>query len=246
MRLKGQRALVTGGLRGIGRSIVETLAEEGADVAFTYHSSSGAQDWVAHLESLGVRALAMPMDVCDPRQVEDGVQRVLRELGGVEILVNNAGITRDGLLVRMKDEDWDAVQNTNLGGSFRVTRAVARAMIKQRYGRIVNISSAVGEMGNAGQANYAASKAALIGFTKSLARELASRNITVNAVAPGFVETDMTAALSAEQRKNLLGIIPLGRVGRPEEVARCVLFLGTPEMGYITGQVIHVNGGLYM
>ncbi len=246
MRLRGQRALVTGGLRGIGRSVVETLAEGGADVAFTYRTSPGAEDWVAHLESLGVRALALPMDVTDRPAVKEGVGRLLDEWGGVEILVNNAGITRDGLLVRMKDEDWDVVQETNLGGTFRVTRAAARAMIKQKYGRVVNITSVVGEMGNAGQANYAASKAALIGFTKSLARELASRNVTVNAVAPGVVETDMTAALSDGQREELLRAIPLGRIGRPDEVARCVRFLVDPDMGYITGQVIHVNGGLYM
>jgi 3-oxoacyl-[acyl-carrier protein] reductase len=186
------------------------------------------------------------MDVADHQAVEEGAKQVQEEWGGIEILVNNAGITRDGLLIRMKDEDWDIVQSTNMGGTFRLTRAVARTMIKQKYGRIVNITSVVGEMGNAGQANYAASKAAIIGFTKSVARELASRNITVNAVAPGFVETDMTAALSAEQRQGMLRAIPLGRVGRPEEVARCVRFLVDPEVGYITGQVVHVNGGLYM
>ncbi len=244
--LKGQRALVTGGLRGIGRSIAETLAADGADVAFTFHTSQGAEQWAAHLGSIGGRSLSVPMDVADSEAVEEGVKRVLDEWGGVEILVNNAGITRDGLFVRMKDEDWDVVQNTNLGGTFRVTRAATRAMMKQRYGRIINITSVVGEMGNAGQTNYAASKAAQIGFTKSLARELAPRNITVNAVAPGFVETDMTAALSAEHREGLLRAIPLGRIGRPEEVARCVRFLADPNMGYITGQVVHVNGGLYM
>jgi 3-oxoacyl-[acyl-carrier protein] reductase len=233
-------------LRGIGRAIAEALAEDGADVAFTFRSSSGSEEWVSQLQSQGGRALAIPMDVADQQAVEEGVKQVQEEWGGIEILVNNAGITRDGLLIRMKDEDWDIVQSTNLGGTFRLTRAVARTMIKQKYGRIVNITSVVGEMGNAGQANYAASKAAIIGFTKSVARELASRNITVNAVAPGFVETDMTAALSAEQREGMLGVIPLGRVGRPEEVARCVRFLVDPEMGYITGQVVHVNGGLYM
>jgi 3-oxoacyl-[acyl-carrier protein] reductase len=233
-------------LRGIGRAIAEALAEDGADVAFTFRSSSGSEEWVNQLQSQGGRALAIPMDVADQQAVEEGVKQVQEEWGGIEILVNNAGITRDGLLIRMKDEDWDIVQSTNLGGTFRLTRAVARTMIKQKYGRIVNITSVVGEMGNAGQANYAASKAAIIGFTKSVARELASRNITVNAVAPGFVETDMTAALSAEQREGMLGVIPLGRVGRPEEVARCVRFLVDPEMGYITGQVVHVNGGLYM
>ncbi|MFQ5694118.1 MAG: beta-ketoacyl-ACP reductase, partial [Nitrospinota bacterium] len=219
---------------------------DGADVAFTYRTSAGAEERVSRLEALGVRALAVPMDVTDPVAVDAGVKRVLDEWGGLEILVNNAGITRDGLLIRMKDGDWDAVQETNLGGTFRVTRAVARTMVRQKFGRIVNITSVVGEMGNAGQANYAASKAAIEGFTKSLARELASRNVTVNAVAPGFVETDMTASLSEEQRARLVEAIPLGRVGRPEEIARCVRFLVDPEMGYITGQVLRVNGGLYM
>ena len=246
MRLKGQRALVTGGLRGIGRSVAEVLAESGADIAFTYHASTGVDEWASHLGSFGGRSIGVQMDVASPPDVERGIKRVLDEWDGIEILVNNSGITRDGLFVRMKDDDWDAVLNTNLGGTFRVTRAVARMMIKQRYGRIVNITSVVGQMGNAGQANYASSKAGQIGLTKSLARELAPRNITVNAVAPGFVDTDMTAKLSEEQREELLQVIPLGRVGRPEEIARCVRFLVDPDMGYITGQVVHVNGGLYM
>lgn len=246
MRLKGQRALVTGGLRGIGKSVAEGLAESGADIAFTYHTSTGVDEWASHLGSFGGRSIGVQMDVASPPDVERGIKRVLDEWDGIEILVNNSGITRDGLFVRMKDDDWDAVLNTNLGGTFRVTRAVARTMIKQRYGRIVNITSVVGQMGNAGQANYASSKAGQIGLTKSLARELAPRNITVNAVAPGFVDTDLTAKLSEEQREELLQMIPLGRVGRPEEIARCVRFLVDPDMGYITGQVVHVNGGLYM
>ncbi len=246
MRLEGQRALITGGLRGIGRSVSEVLAREGADIAFTYNSSQGASEWAEQLGSHGGRSMGVRMDVTCQSDIEEGIKRILDEWGGIEILVNNAGITRDGLFVRMKDDDWDAVLETNLGGTFRVTRAVTRTMIKQRYGRIVNITSVVGEMGHAGQANYASSKAGQVGLTKSLARELAPRSITVNAVAPGFIETDMTAQLSDEQRKELLQAIPLGRVGLPEEVARCVRFLVDPDMGYITGQVLHVNGGLYM
>ena len=244
MSLKGQRALVTGGLRGIGRSIAETLAADGADVAFTFHTSQGAEEWAAHLGSIGGRSLSVPMNVADPEAVEEGVKRVLDEWGGVEILVNNAGITRDGLFVRMKDEDWDVVQNTNLGGTFRVTRAATRAMMKQRYGRIINITSVVGEMGNAGQTNYAASKAAQIGFTKSLARELASRNITVNAVAPGFVETDMTAAAVQERGEAIRANTPLRRIGQPGDIAGIVAFLASDDAGWITGRTIRADGGL--
>jgi 3-oxoacyl-[acyl-carrier protein] reductase len=226
--------------------VSEVLAGEGADIAFTYNSSQGASEWAEQLGSYGGRSMGVRMDVTCQSDIKEGIKRILDDWGGIEILVNNAGITRDGLFVRMKDDDWDAVLETNLGGTFRVTRAVTRAMIKQRYGRIVNITSVVGEMGHAGQANYASSKAGQVGLTKSLARELAPRSITVNAVAPGFIETDMTAKLSDEQRKELLQAIPLGRVGLPEEVARCVRFLVDPDMGYITGQVLHVNGGLYM
>lgn len=237
---------MTGGAKGIGRAIVESLAEAGASVAFTYHTSANAQALVSALEQAGGKALAVAMDVKDREAVEAGVERVLKALGGLEILVNNAGVTRDGLLLRMKESDWDLVLDTNLKGTFHCTQAVARTMVRQRYGRIVNITSVVGAMGSAGQGNYAASKAGLMGFTKSMARELASRGITVNAVAPGFIETDMTRGLAEERQAYLLSRIPLGRFGRAEEVARCVRFLADPDMGYITGQVLHVNGGMYM
>ena len=238
--------MVTGGARGIGRAVVESLAEAGATVAFTYFTSGDAQALVSSLEKAGGKALAVPMDVTDRKTVEAGVKTVLDTFGGLEILVNNAGITRDGLLLRMKPADWDAVLDTNLKGTFYCTQMVARAMVRQRYGRIVNITSVVGAAGSPGQGNYAASKAGLMGFTKSMARELAPRGITVNAVAPGFIETDMTQAVGEERRSHLLPQIPLGRFGRPEDVAHCVRFLADPNMSYITGQVIHVNGGMYM
>lgn len=237
---------MTGGTKGIGRAVVASLAEAGATVAFTYHTSGNAQALVSALERTGGRALAVAMDVKDRGVVEAGVKKVLDTFGGLEILVNNAGVTRDALLLRMKEADWDFVLNTNLKGTFHCTQAVARVMVRQRYGRIVNITSVVGAIGSPGQGNYAASKAGLMGFTKSMARELASRGITVNAVAPGFIETDMTRELGEERRGYLLSQIPLGRFGQPEDVARCVRFLVDPEMGYITGQVIHVNGGMYM
>jgi 3-oxoacyl-[acyl-carrier protein] reductase len=237
---------VTGGAKGIGRAIVESLAEAGASVAFTYHTSVNAQALVSALEQAGGKALAVAMDVKDRQAVEAGVETVLKTFGGLEILVNNAGVTRDGLLLRMKESDWDLVLDTNLKGTFHCTQAVARTMVRQRYGRIINITSVVGAMGSAGQGNYAASKAGLMGFTKSMARELASRGITVNAVAPGFIETDMTRGLAEERRAYLLAQIPLGRFGGAEEVARCVRFLADPDMGYISGQVIHVNGGMYL
>ncbi|MCC7265088.1 MAG: 3-oxoacyl-[acyl-carrier-protein] reductase [Candidatus Latescibacteria bacterium] len=245
--LQGKTALVTGGSRGIGRAIALRLAAEGADVAVCARKVEAAEAVAGELQALGVRALARPADVASFAQAGALVEAVLAEWGKLDILVNNAGITRDNLLLRMSEEEWDAVLDTNLKGAFNCCKAAARAMVKARSGRIINISSVVGLMGNAGQANYAASKAGLCGFTKSLARELASRNITANVVAPGLVpETGMTGDLDEKALEKLLAQVPLGRPGLPEDVAHAVAFLASEQAAYITGQVLCVDGGMVM
>jgi 3-oxoacyl-[acyl-carrier protein] reductase len=240
-------ALVTGGSRGIGRAIATALAADGATVVVNYRENTAAADeTVAQIAAAGGSAAAARFDVADAEQVRVGVQNIVDRHGRLDILVNNAGLSLDTLLLRMKEEDWERVLQTNLTGVFHCTKAAVRAMVRGRYGRIVNLTSVVAEMGNAGQAAYAAAKAGVIGFTKSMARELASRGITVNAVAPGFVETDMTAGLSDEQKMFYTNVIPAGRIATPDEVAAAVTFLASPAAGYITGHVLHVNGGLYM
>ncbi|MBI4401499.1 MAG: 3-oxoacyl-[acyl-carrier-protein] reductase [Nitrospirae bacterium] len=246
MGLEGKVALVTGAAQGIGRAIAETLARHGADVVVADLDPGRSQETVEAIGKLGRRALNVKVNVADWDDVKSMTDQVLKEWGKIDILVNNAGITRDGLLLRMKEEDWTLVLQVNLNGTFHCTKAVLQPMTKQRYGRIVNIASIVGAMGNAGQANYAASKAAVIGFTKTVAREYASRMITVNAVAPGFIDTAMTQGLPAEVKDTLQKQIPLGRLGRPSDVAEAVRFLASDEAGYITGQVLHVNGGMLM
>lgn len=246
MSLKGQVALVTGGAQGIGRAISQRLSQGGATLVISDIHLEQARKTANELTTPEHNCLAMQADVGDGKQVAEVVDRLIREFGRIDILVNNAGITRDGLLLRMKEEDWDRVLNVNLKGAFYCTKAVLPSMSKQRRGRIVNIASIVGVMGNAGQSNYAASKAALIGFTKSVAREYAGRGITANAVAPGFIDTAMTENLSAEIKDGLMKQIPLGRFGTPQDVAHAVRFLVSEEAGYITGQVIHVNGGMLM
>jgi 3-oxoacyl-[acyl-carrier protein] reductase len=245
--LKGKVALVTGGGRGIGRAIVSALSDSGACVAFTYKSSArAAEELATALRAKGQTVFAYHSDAASLSDAAKVVEQTIKDCGRLDILVNNAGITRDGLLMRMSEEDWDAVITTNLKSAFNFTKAACRPMMGQRAGKIVNITSVVGVTGNAGQANYAASKAGLIGFTKSVAKELGSRNIQVNAVAPGFVETDMTQKLSEDQRKALADFIPLKRTAQPAEIAAVVRFLASPDADYITGQVLCVDGGMTM
>jgi len=244
--LEGEIALVSGATRGIGRAIARTLGEYGAVVIGTATSENGAQAITQALVDNGIQGMGVVLNVTDPASIEAVVGRIGKEFGTLGILVNNAGISRDNLLMRMKDEDWDSVIDTNLASVYRLSKACLRGMMKARKGRIINIASVVGVMGNAGQTNYAAAKAGMIGFTKSLAREVGSRGITVNCIAPGFIDTDMTRALSEQQREPLLGTIPLGRFGQPEEVAAAVAFLASPGGAYITGDTLHVNGGMYM
>ena len=247
MNFSGKTAVVTGGSRGLGRAVCLELAAGGANVVLCYAGNeSAAKETVAACEALGAKAVAVRCNVADSSEVKALMDTAIQTFGRIDILVNNAGITRDGLLMMMKETDFDDVINTNLKGTFLCMKAVSRQMMKQRYGRIVNLSSVVGLRGNAGQVNYAASKAGVIGMTKSLAKELASRGVTVNAVAPGFMETDMTAAMPEASKTATLSTIPMGRMGAAEDVAKAVAFLASEEAGYITGQVLAVDGGMSM
>lgn len=247
MDFGGKTAVVTGGSRGIGRAVCLELAKGGANVVLCYAGNeTAANETVSACEALGAKALAVKCDVADSAQVKALMDEAVKAFGRIDILVNNAGITRDGLLMMMKEDDFDAVISANLRGTFLCMKAVSRLMMKQRYGRIVNLSSVVGLRGNAGQVNYAASKAGVIGMTKSLAKELASRGVTVNAVAPGFIDTDMTAAMTESSKTATLAAIPMQRLGAPEDVARAVAFLASDSAAYITGQVLAVDGGMAM
>lgn len=244
--MENQVALVTGASRGIGKAIALELGKAGATVVGTATSDSGAEAISAYLKEAGVKGAGMALNVTDAAQVDAVLESIRGQFGEVAVLVNNAGITRDNLLMRMKESEWDDIMETNLKSVFRMSQAVIKGMMKARYGRIISIASVVGVSGNAGQTNYSAAKAGLIGFSKSLAREVGSRNITVNCVAPGFIDTDMTRALSEEHRNALLKQIPLGTLGQVEDIAAAVAFLASPRAGYITGETLHVNGGMYM
>lgn len=244
--IAGRTALVTGASRGIGRSVAEALARQGATVVGTATTEKGAESIEAWLAEIGAAGSGLVLDVGDDASVARAVASIAERHGAPTILVNNAGITRDNLIMRMKQEEWDQVVSTNLSSVFRVCKAVLRGMMKERHGRIINVGSVVGLSGNPGQANYAAAKAGMIGFAKSLAREVASRNITVNTIAPGFIETDMTRALSEEQIDALRSQIPSGRLGGPEDIAAAVVYLASDAAGYVTGETLNVNGGLYM
>jgi 3-oxoacyl-[acyl-carrier protein] reductase len=246
MSLTGRVALVTGASQGIGRACAVRLAKAGAAVAAAARNQQKLEEVVGEIAAAGGQSAAFVMDVADEEQIKSGVKATIAQFGKVDILVNNAGITRDTLIMRMKRADWDAVINTNLTSAYLCTQQVVGSMLKQRWGRIINITSVFGQMGQAGQANYAASKAGLIGLTMATARELASRSITCNAIAPGFIETAMTEVLTDELRQGALKMIPLGRTGTPEEIAAAVAFLASEEAGYITGQVLNVNGGMLM
>ncbi|MDP1558851.1 MAG: 3-oxoacyl-ACP reductase FabG [Nitrosomonas sp.] len=244
--LENKIALVTGASRGIGQAIALQLGKNGAIVVGTATTPNGAEAIDHYLKEAGIKGIGAVLNVNDGTQINSTIEKIRETLGEVAILVNNAGITRDNLLVRMKDEEWDEIMETNLKSIFRLSRAVLRAMMKARFGRIINISSVVGSIGNSGQSNYAAAKAGIFGFSKSLAREVGSRNITVNCIAPGFIDTDMTRSLTIEQQQNLIQHVPLGRLGRAEEVASAVVYLASPAAGYITGSTLHVNGGMHM
>jgi len=246
MDFQGQNAIVTGGTRGIGKAIAEELAKRGVNVAVAGRNIDAATEVAAGLAALGVRSRGFRLDVSNGREVEQVFEEIRKEFSRIDILINNAGITKDGLLMRMKEEAWDAVIDTNLKGVFLCSREAIKDMAKQRYGRIVNISSVAAFMGNPGQANYSASKAGIVGFTKTVAREYAGRGVTVNAVAPGFIETAMTDVLPENVKEEMKKLIPLARFGKGEDIAHAAVFLASPESGYITGQVIHVNGGMYM
>jgi len=245
-QLTNQIAVVTGAGRGIGRAIALKFAAEGADVVCVSRTPENSEKVAAEIRALGRKAWAQAVDVADAAAVNAAAEKILAECGRVDILVNNAGVTRDNLLMRMSEAEWDAVLNTNLKGAFLFTKAFSRALIKQRSGRIINVASVIGLIGNAGQSNYAASKAGLIGFTKSVARELASRGITANVLAPGFIETDMTSGLKEELRADVLKQIPLGSFGQPDDIANAAVFLASPAARYITGQVLAVDGGMVM
>ena len=247
MTLDNKIALVTGGSRGIGRAICLKLASMGATVGINYVANpKAAEETLAQVEAAGGKGFLCRFDVADPEAVQAGIKDILDAHGQIDILVNNAGITRDGLMARMKEDDWDSVLNTNLKGAFLCSKAVMRTMMKKRWGRIINVSSVVGFVGNSGQVNYAAAKAGMTGLTKSIARELAGRNITVNGVAPGYIVTDMTEGLAEEVQEALKGQIPMGVLGTPADVAAAVGFLASPDSQYMTGQTLHVNGGMYM
>lgn len=246
-KLDGKTAVVTGASRGIGRAIALQLATEGANVVVNFSGSEQkAQQVVEEIKTLGANAIAVQANVSDSDSVQNLMSTALEQFGSIDILVNNAGITRDNLLMRMKEDEWDDVMNTNLKGVFLCTKAVTRQMMKQRAGRIINISSIVGVMGNAGQANYVAAKAGVIGLTKTSARELASRNILVNAVAPGFITTEMTDTLPEDIKNSMLAQIPLASLGQPEDIAKAVIFLASEDSSYMTGQTLHIDGGMYM
>jgi 3-oxoacyl-[acyl-carrier protein] reductase len=246
MTLDGKIALVTGASRGIGQAIAQALGGQGAIIIGTSTTRDGAERIQQRLESAGIKGAGMALDVTDAGQTEAVVAEIQKRFGDIAILVNNAGVTRDNLLVRMKDEEWDEVMDTDLKPVYRLSKLVLRSMMKARFGRIINITSVVGVTGNAGQANYAAAKAGMIGFSKSLAREIGSRNITVNCIAPGFIETDMTGALNEQQRGALIQQIPLGRLGQPQDVAAAAVFLASPGADYMTGCTLHVNGGMHL
>jgi 3-oxoacyl-[acyl-carrier protein] reductase len=246
MSLEGKVALVTGASRGIGQAIAVELGRQGAAVVGTSTTQTGADGIQQRLAAAGVKGSGLALDVNDAQQAETVIAAIQKQFGDIAILVNNAGVTRDNLLVRMKDEEWDDIMATDLKSVYRLSKLLLRSMMKARYGRIINITSVVGVTGNAGQTNYAAAKAGIIGFSKSLAREVGSRNITVNCIAPGFIDTDMTRALTGEQREALIGRIPLGRLGRSEDVAAAVAFLASAGGDYMTGCTLHVNGGMHM
>ena len=247
MNLKGKTVLITGGSRGIGRAMALAFAEEGTNVIINYTSDEeNAKNAIKEIEKFGVKGLAIRANISKAEEVNSMFDKIKEDFDVIDILINNAGITRDSLFIGMKEKDWDEVIEVNLKGMFLCTKAVIRKMLRQRYGRIVNISSVVGVIGNPGQANYCASKAGVIGFTKSLAREVASRNITVNAIAPGFIKTDMTDALPEDIKESVMVTIPMGRYGNPEDIANIAVFLSSDKAGYITGQIIHIDGGMAM